>query len=173
MHTWGTHTTWPLARDAHADSPARRLCLNQSAYELHELSSGQSPAADDLAPRHLRTPHSIEAARFLRSHIDLSHSAGDPRFHAEEKKRDEIGVVVAFELNGELVGTVRAVPFGHGLTLVEGLRRQAGAEPGDTYVNGWEMGRLVISPGYRGRPGVGPGLPVSVAELPARDVASR
>ena len=59
---------------------------------------------------------------------------------------------MAFELNGELVGTVRAVPFGHGLTLVERLRRQAGAEPGDTYVNGWEMGRLVISPGYRGGP---------------------
>ena len=59
---------------------------------------------------------------------------------------------MAFELDGELVGTVRAVPFGHGLTLVEKLRRQAGVEPSDTYVNGWEMGRLVISPDYRGGP---------------------
>ena len=28
---------------------------------------------------------------------------------------------MAFELDGELVGTVRAVPFGHGLTLAEKL----------------------------------------------------
>lgn len=63
-----------------------------------------------------------------------------------------MGVVVAFELEGELVGTVRAVPIGYGLTLVENLRRQAAVEPSDTYVNGWEMGRLVISPGYRGGP---------------------
>jgi hypothetical protein len=59
---------------------------------------------------------------------------------------------VAFELDGELVGTVRAVPIGYDLTLAEKLRRQAGVEPLDTYLNGWEMGRLVISPEYRGGP---------------------
>lgn len=59
---------------------------------------------------------------------------------------------MAFELDGELVGTVRAVPIGHGLTLAEKLRLQAGLEPGDTYAGGWEMGRLVISPQYRGGP---------------------
>jgi hypothetical protein len=59
---------------------------------------------------------------------------------------------VAFELDGELVGTVRAVPIGHGLTLAEQLRLQAGLPPEDTYIDGWEMGRLVISPEYRGGP---------------------
>lgn len=50
------------------------------------------------------------------------------------------------------MGTVRAVPIGYGLTLAEQLRQQAGVEPRDTYLNGWEMGRLVISPEYRGGP---------------------
>jgi hypothetical protein len=59
---------------------------------------------------------------------------------------------VAFELDGELVGTVRAVPIGYGLTLAEQLREQAGLAPRDTYLNGWEMGRLAISPDYRGGP---------------------
>ena len=59
-------------------------------------------------------------------------------------------MTVAFELDGELVGTVRAVPIGHGLTLVEKLRSQTSVEPGDSYVNAWEMGRLVVSREYRG-----------------------
>lgn len=59
---------------------------------------------------------------------------------------------MAFELDGELVGTVRAVPIGYGLTLAEKLREQAGIPPGDTYLNGWEMGRLAISPDWRGSP---------------------
>ena len=63
-----------------------------------------------------------------------------------------MGVAVAFELDGELVGTVRAVPIGYGLTLVENLRSRVHAEPGNSYVNAWEMGRLVISPEYRGGP---------------------
>jgi hypothetical protein len=61
-------------------------------------------------------------------------------------------VAVAFELDGELVGTVRAVPIGHGLTLVEKLRSHLGMPSGDSYLGGWEMGRLVISPEYRGGP---------------------
>ena len=63
-----------------------------------------------------------------------------------------MGVAVAFELNGELVGTIRAVPIGHGLTLVEKLRAQSNLEPSNTYVSGWEMGRLVLDPEYRGGP---------------------
>jgi hypothetical protein len=63
-----------------------------------------------------------------------------------------LGVAVAFELDSEVVGTVRAVPIGYGLTLVEELRSHLRAQPGDSYVRGWEMGRLVISPEYRGGP---------------------
>ena len=76
----------PLARGAGVGLSAGRLCLSQSAYELHELTHGDRPAADDLVLRHLRTPADIDGVRFLRSQIDLSHSAGNPRFEAEEKK---------------------------------------------------------------------------------------
>jgi hypothetical protein len=74
------------ARSAYFEPPRKRLCLSQSAYELHELSAGERPAPDDLVLRHLRKPSDIDGVRFLRSQIDLSHSAGNPRFEAEEKK---------------------------------------------------------------------------------------
>jgi hypothetical protein len=61
-----------------------------------------------------------------------------------------LGVAVAFELDGELVGTIRAVPIGYGLTLVEKLRAQSDLKPSNTYAGGWEMGRLVVSREYRG-----------------------
>jgi hypothetical protein len=76
----------PRAPSAHSRPSQTRLCLSQSAYELHELSPGERPASDDLVLRHLRTPSDIDGVRFLRSQIDLSHSAGNPRFEAEEKK---------------------------------------------------------------------------------------
>jgi hypothetical protein len=76
----------PRARSALSEPPRTRLCLSQSAYELHELSPGERPAPDDLVLRHLRTASDIDSVRFLRSQIDLSHSAGNPRFEAEEKK---------------------------------------------------------------------------------------
>lgn len=63
-----------------------RLALNQSSYELHTLAASRRPAPDDLVLRHLATTGQIDAIRFLRDHIDLSHSAGDPRFQADEKK---------------------------------------------------------------------------------------
>ncbi|MGZ5180475.1 MAG: N-acyl amino acid synthase FeeM domain-containing protein [Ramlibacter sp.] len=54
-----------------------------------------------------------------------------------------------FELDGELIGTIRIVPVGYGLTLTETLMPHAGTnapafEPGD-----WEVGRLVLAPEYR------------------------
>lgn len=68
------------------DSSTARLCLNQTAYELHELYAGEHAAPDDLVLRHLRTPGEIDTVRFLRGQIDLTHSAGDPRFATDEKK---------------------------------------------------------------------------------------
>lgn len=66
--------------------PGSLLALNQTAYELHTLGPGRRPEPDDLVLRHLAAPAQIDSIRFLRSHIDLSHSAGDPRFEADEKK---------------------------------------------------------------------------------------
>lgn len=48
------------------------------------------------------------------------------------------------------MGTIRAVPMRHGLTLAEQLLEQAIDDPGDLLEDSWEMGRLVIGPSYRG-----------------------
>lgn len=58
-------------------------------------------------------------------------------------------MAVAFEVRGQVVGTVRAVPMWHGLTLAEKLLRQVLPDPGDMLDDAWEMGRLVISPEFR------------------------
>jgi hypothetical protein len=56
---------------------------------------------------------------------------------------------VAFDLEGERIGTIRIVPLGHGLTLTEQLRSQldpsaCAGRPGE-----WEVGRLVLAPRWR------------------------
>lgn len=76
----------PFRQHVAVDSSTLRLCLNQTAYELHELFAGRRAAPDDLVLRHLRTPGEIDSIRFLRGQIDLTHSAGDPRFATDEKK---------------------------------------------------------------------------------------
>ena len=58
-------------------------------------------------------------------------------------------MAVAFEVRGQLVGTVRAVPMCYGLTLAEKLLHQVLPDPGDMLDDSWEMGRLVISPEFR------------------------
>ena len=54
------------------------------------------------------------------------------------------------------MGTIRAVPMGHGLTLAEKLLHQALPNPHymarDILEEGWELGRLVIDPQFRGEP---------------------
>ena len=60
-----------------------------------------------------------------------------------------MGFVGAFELDGELIGTIRLVPMGHGLTLTEALVAQV---PGSDPAPGgsrWEVGRLVLSEAHR------------------------
>ncbi|WP_233259429.1 N-acetyltransferase [Ramlibacter sp. WS9] len=55
----------------------------------------------------------------------------------------------AFEQGGDLIGTVRMVPMGHGLTLTEALCAQLGdAAPALSPVD-WEIGRLVLAPEHR------------------------
>jgi predicted GNAT family N-acyltransferase len=63
-----------------------------------------------------------------------------------------LGVTVAFELRGELMGTIRAVPMCHGLTLAEKLLHQALPDAGAMLDDSWEMGRLVIDPDFRSGP---------------------
>ncbi|WP_427912187.1 N-acyl amino acid synthase FeeM domain-containing protein [Ramlibacter sp. MMS24-I3-19] len=60
-----------------------------------------------------------------------------------------MGIVLGFELGGELIGTIRIVPIGYGLTLTEQLLPGAGPaapEPGE---GDWEVGRLVLAPARR------------------------
>ncbi|MBX3587501.1 MAG: hypothetical protein KF796_12750 [Ramlibacter sp.] len=68
------------------DTSAARLCLHQATHELHQLRAGERAAPDDLVLHHLRGPGEIDTIRFLRGHIDLTHSASDPHFATDEKK---------------------------------------------------------------------------------------
>ena len=61
-----------------------------------------------------------------------------------------MGITVAFEYWGEIVGTIRAVPMRFGLTLTEQLLLEAQPEPGYSTADSWEMGRLVMDPEFRG-----------------------
>jgi hypothetical protein len=76
----------PFRHAMAVDASTARLCLNQTAYALHELAPGRRAAEDDLVLRFLRTPGDLDSVRSLRSHIDLTHSAGDPLFETHEKK---------------------------------------------------------------------------------------
>jgi len=60
-----------------------------------------------------------------------------------------MGIVLGFELDGELIGTIRIVPMGHGLTLTEELLPQLGADAPSPMHGDWEVGRLVVAPDYR------------------------
>jgi N-acyl-L-homoserine lactone synthetase len=57
--------------------------------------------------------------------------------------------VLGFEHRGELIGTIRIVPMGYGLTLTEELLPQLGAAAPRVNAGDWEVGRLVVAPDYR------------------------
>ena len=60
-----------------------------------------------------------------------------------------MGIVLGFEYRGELIGTIRIVPMGYGLTLTEELLPQLGASAPRVGDGDWEVGRLVVAPEYR------------------------
>jgi predicted GNAT family N-acyltransferase len=57
--------------------------------------------------------------------------------------------VFGFELDGELIGTIRIVPIGWQLTLTETLMPQLGRSAPEIGQGDWEVGRLVLVPEYR------------------------
>jgi N-acyl-L-homoserine lactone synthetase len=57
--------------------------------------------------------------------------------------------VFGFQLDGELIGTIRIVPLGWQLTLTENLLPQLGADAPPLQRGDWEVGRLVLAPEYR------------------------
>lgn len=52
-------------------------------------------------------------------------------------------------MHGQLAGTIRLVPMGHGLTLTEKLVQQLGDAAPDFKGTKWEVGRLVLTEQYR------------------------
>lgn len=60
-----------------------------------------------------------------------------------------MGIVCAFELAGDLIGTIRIVPMGYRLTLTEALLQQLGPQAPDAVTGDWEVGRLVLAPEHR------------------------
>lgn len=59
-----------------------------------------------------------------------------------------MGLVFAFELNDQVIGTIRMMPMNHGLTLTEQLLERAGMDRA-SYPHSWDAGRLVVMPEYR------------------------
>jgi N-acyl-L-homoserine lactone synthetase len=58
-------------------------------------------------------------------------------------------MVFGFELDSELIGTIRIVPLGFQLTLAELLLKHLG-QGGPAMEHGrWEVGRLVLAPEFR------------------------
>ncbi|GAC1526766.1 MAG: hypothetical protein NVS2B4_03680 [Ramlibacter sp.] len=57
--------------------------------------------------------------------------------------------MLGFELDGELISTIRTVPMGYGLTLTEELLLQLGDVAPAVVAGDWEVGRLVVARGYR------------------------
>lgn len=60
-----------------------------------------------------------------------------------------MGIVLGFELDAELIGTIRIVPMGYGLTLTEQLLPDAGPTAPPVAAGDWEVGRLVLAPDRR------------------------
>ncbi|TFZ00929.1 N-acetyltransferase [Ramlibacter henchirensis] len=60
-----------------------------------------------------------------------------------------MGRVFAFELHNRLIGTIRLVPLGHGLTLTEQLLQISHPQALSHWPKAWDAGRLVIAPEYR------------------------
>ena len=54
-----------------------------------------------------------------------------------------------FELDGELIGTIRIVPLAYQLTLTETLLPQLGSDAPPVGPGDWEVGRLVLAPDCR------------------------
>ena len=60
-----------------------------------------------------------------------------------------MGFVGAFEVDGDLIGTIRLVPMGHGLTLTDQLVEQLGDVAPQVPGTRWEVGRLVLAEAHR------------------------
>jgi len=59
-------------------------------------------------------------------------------------------MVGAFEYCGRLIGTMRAVPLGKGLASCDALLARQPDMTDELLAGGWEIGRLVFAPEYRG-----------------------
>lgn len=58
-------------------------------------------------------------------------------------------MVFGFEYQSEFIGTIRIVPIGYRLTLVEKLLMQVNFSEHTEHAHNWEVGRLVLNPEYR------------------------
>jgi hypothetical protein len=66
-----------------------------------------------------------------------------------EAERDELGCVTAMFLGERLVGTLRFVPSGHGLTSAERIADRIDFDRKILGAGNWEVGRMIIAPEFR------------------------
>lgn len=93
---------------------------------------------------------SLQSLRDFRgSHMNMLESERND-FLQLESIRDHSGLVFAFEKQNQLIGTVRLLPTGEGLTFMENLFPRESLDFLEDYNNTWEIGRLVLAPDQRG-----------------------
>lgn len=60
-----------------------------------------------------------------------------------------MGRVLAFDLDGQVIGTIRMMPMTSGLTLTEQLLARVRPDFRERWPGSWDAGRLVLAPEYR------------------------
>jgi predicted GNAT family N-acyltransferase len=101
-------------------------------------------AVERLAADQLHVTHA------LRQEIDLNdarHEESD--FQGRESLRDRCGVHLGFYADGVVIGAIRLVPMGRGITLLESVLARESV-PDSSWRGSWEIGRLALLPEYRG-----------------------
>lgn len=108
------------------------------------------PGIGELSVQVLKTPAERLLIAPLRQYADVgSEYAVDPGMAALDKKKDELGVVMAILQDGLPIGTIRFIPGGHGVTLTERWWAELAMGTEVLEPNNWEVGRLVMAPEHR------------------------
>ena len=109
-----------------------------------------APGLGELSIQLLKMPEERLIISHLRKYADFeSEYELDPGMAAFEKKKDQIGMVMAIFRDALPIATIRFIPGGHGVTLTE---RYWGHLSHGTEIlgpNNWEVGRLVMAPENR------------------------
>lgn len=129
---------------------AQRSRVRAKHRGLHHVEHIPQPKPSGLRVRVLETAEQRSVISELRKYApieveqDLDSSLSDL-----EELKDRLGVVVVLNLGTEAIATIRAVPFGHGVTLAEKSWNDVTDGKAQYGEHSWEIGRLIVAPEHR------------------------